>query len=127
MPHTPSSQPPGVRRRTVLAAAATAAAAPALAGLAAAPASAAPRGKRLRALPGGGDLGPNVLVFDPSTPDIQARLDAVFRQQESAQFGTGRYALLFRPGTYHGLNAQLGFYTSIMRPRPLPRRHDHQR
>ncbi|MEV5899548.1 coagulation factor 5/8 type domain-containing protein [Streptomyces sp. NPDC052127] len=113
MPHTPSSQPPGVRRRTVLAAAATAAAAPALAGLAAAPASAAPRGKRLRALPGGGDLGPNVLVFDPSTPDIQARLDAVFRQQESAQFGTGRYALLFRPGTYHGLNAQLGFYTSI--------------
>ncbi|KPI27877.1 hypothetical protein OV320_5925 [Actinobacteria bacterium OV320] len=113
MPHTPSSQPPAVRRRTVLAAAATAAAAPALAGLTAAPASAAARGKRLRALPGGGDLGPNVLVFDPSTPDIQARLDAVFRQQESAQFGTGRYALLFRPGAYHGLNAQLGFYTSI--------------
>ncbi|MFH0177541.1 coagulation factor 5/8 type domain-containing protein [Streptomyces cacaoi] len=113
MPHTPSSETPAVRRRTVLAAAATAAAAPALAGLAAAPASAAPRGKRLRALPGGGDLGPNVLVFDPSTPDIQARLDTVFRQQEAAQFGTGRYALLFRPGTYHGLNAQLGFYTSI--------------
>ncbi|WP_327185998.1 coagulation factor 5/8 type domain-containing protein [Streptomyces sp. NBC_01334] len=113
MPHTPSPQTPAVRRRTVLAAAATAAAAPALAGLAASPASATPRGKRLRALPGGGDLGPNVLVFDPSTPDIQARLDAVFRQQESAQFGTGRYALLFRPGTYHGLNAQLGFYTSI--------------
>ncbi|MET8169100.1 coagulation factor 5/8 type domain-containing protein [Streptomyces sp. NPDC005329] len=113
MPHTPPSEPPAVRRRAVLAAAATAAAAPALAGLASAPASAAPRGKRLRALPGGGDLGSNVLVFDPSTPDIQARLDAVFRQQESAQFGTGRYALLFRPGTYHGLNAQLGFYTSI--------------
>ncbi|MER5195529.1 coagulation factor 5/8 type domain-containing protein [Streptomyces sp. NPDC002755] len=113
MPHTPSSKTPAVRRRAVLAAAATAAAAPALAGLASAPASAAPRGKRVRALPGGGDLGPNVLVFDPSTPDIQARLDAVFRQQESAQFGTGRYALLFRPGAYHGLNAQLGFYTSI--------------
>ncbi|KQX78470.1 MULTISPECIES: hypothetical protein [unclassified Streptomyces] len=113
MPHPPSSQTPAVRRRTVLAAAATAAAAPALAGIATAPASAAPRGRRVRALPGGGDLGPNVLVFDPSTPDIQARLDAVFRQQESAQFGTGRYALLFRPGTYHGLNAQLGFYTSI--------------
>ncbi|MFJ9024366.1 coagulation factor 5/8 type domain-containing protein [Streptomyces sp. NPDC102259] len=113
MPHTPSSEPPAVRRRAVLAAAASAAAAPALAGLAPAPASAAPLGKRLRALPGGGDLGSNVLVFDPSTPDIQARLDAVFRQQESAQFGTGRYALLFRPGTYHGLNAQLGFYTSI--------------
>ncbi|MEU4347866.1 discoidin domain-containing protein [Streptomyces sp. NPDC023838] len=64
-------------------------------------------------LPGGGDLGPNVLVFDPSTPDIQGRLDQVFRQQESAQFGTGRYALLFKPGTYNGINANLGFYTSI--------------
>ncbi len=64
-------------------------------------------------LPGGGDLGPNVIVFDPSTPGIQAKLDEIFRQQESAQFGSGRYALLFKPGTYHGLNAQLGFYTSI--------------
>src|SRR5690242_2316746 len=75
--------------------------------------SATPSWGRPNALPGGGDLGPNVLVFDPSTPDIQAKLDAVFAQQESAQFGTGRYALLFKPGTYHGLNAQLGFYTSI--------------
>ncbi|MFI1504347.1 coagulation factor 5/8 type domain-containing protein [Streptomyces sp. NPDC020597] len=132
MPHAqPPSDTPAVRRRAVLAAAATAAAAPALTALAAAPASAAPasaaspgassgaasaaasRGGRRCALPGGGDLGPNVLVFDPSTPDIQARLDEVFRRQESAQFGTGRYALLFRPGVYHGLNAQLGFYTSI--------------
>ncbi|MFE1953680.1 coagulation factor 5/8 type domain-containing protein [Streptomyces sp. NPDC059524] len=60
------------------------------------------------------DFGPNVLVFDPSTPGIQAKLDEVFQQQESAQFGTGRYALLFKPGTYSGLNAQIGFYTSIM-------------
>ncbi|MEV6950471.1 discoidin domain-containing protein [Streptomyces sp. NPDC051183] len=64
-------------------------------------------------LPGGGDLGPNVIVFDPSTPNIQARLDEVFRQQESAQFGTGRYQFLFKPGTYNGLNAQIGFYTSV--------------
>ncbi|MCX5583803.1 discoidin domain-containing protein [Streptomyces erythrochromogenes] len=64
-------------------------------------------------LPGGGDLGPNVIVFDPSTPGIQARLDQVFRQQESAQFGSGRYQFLFKPGTYNGLNAQIGFYTSI--------------
>ncbi|MFE3251999.1 discoidin domain-containing protein [Streptomyces sp. NPDC059209] len=62
---------------------------------------------------GGGDLGPNVKVFDPSTPDIQGTLDQIFRQQESAQFGTGRYQLLFKPGTYNNLNAQLGFYTSI--------------
>ncbi|MFJ4776142.1 discoidin domain-containing protein [Streptomyces sp. NPDC088762] len=65
------------------------------------------------ALPGGGDLGPNVIVFDPSTPDIQARLDQVFRQQESAQFGSGRYQFLFKPGTYNGLNAQIGFYTAV--------------
>ncbi|MFE9559921.1 discoidin domain-containing protein [Streptomyces sp. NPDC006487] len=64
-------------------------------------------------LPGGGDLGPNVIVFDPSTPNIQAKLDEVFAQQESAQFGSGRYQFLFKPGTYNGLNAQLGFYTSI--------------
>ncbi|MEU0742219.1 discoidin domain-containing protein [Streptomyces sp. NPDC006134] len=64
-------------------------------------------------LPGGGDLGPNVHVFDPSTPGIQAKLDEVFREQESAQFGSGRHAFLFKPGTYHGLNAQIGFYTQI--------------
>ncbi|MFE4453685.1 discoidin domain-containing protein [Streptomyces sp. NPDC056796] len=64
-------------------------------------------------IPGGGDLGPNVLVFDPSTPNIQARVDAIFKQQESAQFGTGRYALMFKPGTYNNINAQIGFYTSI--------------
>ncbi|WP_320784021.1 coagulation factor 5/8 type domain-containing protein [Streptomyces sp. CRN 30] len=120
---------PAPGRRAVLGAAA---AAPVLAALAsAAPASAAPAGtaatapagtattaragrnKPRAALPGGGDLGPNVIVFDPSTPGIQARLDEIFRQQESAQFGTGRYALFFKPGTYNGLNAQIGFYTSI--------------
>jgi hypothetical protein len=84
------------------------AAAPALLGLSS-PASA----EQSQALPGGGDLGPNVIVFGPSTSGIQAKLDEVFRQQESAQFGTGRYALLFKPGAYNGLNAQLGFYTSI--------------
>lgn len=125
MPHTPPTDTPAVRRRSVLAAAATAAAAPAVTALTAAPAAATPPaapvaapaaaapGSRPRALRGGGDLGPNVLVFDPSTPDIQARLDEVFRRQESAQFGAGRYALLFKPGVYHGLNAQLGFYTSV--------------
>ncbi|MBT2527890.1 discoidin domain-containing protein [Streptomyces sp. ISL-99] len=61
----------------------------------------------------GGDLGPNVHVFDPSTPGIQAKLDEVFKKQESAQFGTDRHAFFFKPGTYNNLNAQIGFYTSI--------------
>ncbi|RDS65400.1 coagulation factor 5/8 type domain-containing protein [Streptomyces sp. M7] len=108
-----SSRPPQVGRRTLLGAAAAATAAPVVLGSASRAAAAPAPRKKPRALSGGGDLGPNVLVFDPSTPGIQARLDEVFRQQESAQFGTGRYALLFKPGTYSGLNAQLGFYTSI--------------
>ncbi|GAA2700270.1 hypothetical protein GCM10010310_68230 [Streptomyces violaceolatus] len=109
---TPSgaSEPSWVRRRSLLAAAA---AAPVLASLAGAGTAAADSPGGPRALPGGGDLGPNVIVFDPSTANIQGRLDEIFKQQESAQFGTGRYALLFKPGTYNGLNAQLGFYTSI--------------
>ncbi|MFB8108378.1 coagulation factor 5/8 type domain-containing protein [[Kitasatospora] papulosa] len=64
-------------------------------------------------VPGGGDLGPNVLVFDPSTPDIQGKVDEIFKRQESAQFGSDRYALMFKPGTYNDINAQIGFYTSI--------------
>src|SRR5436305_1940780 len=66
-------------------------------------------------LPGGGPLGPNVIVFDPSmsSATIQSKVDAVFAQQERNQFGTQRYALLFKPGTYGGFNAQIGFYTSI--------------
>ncbi|MFD8470133.1 coagulation factor 5/8 type domain-containing protein [Streptomyces cyaneofuscatus] len=69
--------------------------------------------KAQAAVPGGGDLGPNVHVFDPSTPDIQGKVDEIFKKQESAQFGLDRYALLFKPGTYDNINAQIGFYTSI--------------
>jgi hypothetical protein len=70
---------------------------------------------------GGGqpDLGPNVKIFDPSMPigEIQASVDAVADQQIPNQFGTQRYALLFKPGTYGSaaapLNFQVGYYTSV--------------
>jgi F5/8 type C domain len=64
---------------------------------------------------GGGALGSNVIVYDPSMSgaQIQSSVDSVFATQESNQFGTQRYALLFKPGTYSGFNAQIGFYTSI--------------
>ncbi|MFB6955744.1 discoidin domain-containing protein [Streptomyces sp. NPDC056309] len=62
---------------------------------------------------GGGDLGPNVIVVDPSTPNLQQKFDQVFAEQESNQFGAGRYQFLLKPGTYNGINAQIGFYTSI--------------
>jgi hypothetical protein len=63
---------------------------------------------------GGGSLGPNVLIFDPSMTgsSIQSQLDTVFRQQESNQFGSQRFELLFKPGSYN-VNANIGFYTSI--------------
>jgi hypothetical protein len=65
------------------------------------------------------DFGPNVLIFDPSmsTSQIQAKVDAVAAQQVPNQFGTQRYALLFKPGTYgtaaNPLNFQVGYYTSV--------------
>ncbi|MGW7267475.1 discoidin domain-containing protein [Streptomyces sp. NPDC054842] len=62
---------------------------------------------------GGGDLGPNVIVVDPGTTNLQAKFDQVFSKQESNQFGSDRYQFLLKPGTYNGINAQLGFYTSI--------------
>ncbi len=46
------------------------------------------------------DFGPNVLVIDPSMPggEIQARIDAIFAQQEAAHFTDRRFAILFKPG-----------------------------
>src|SRR5690606_23393849 len=66
-------------------------------------------------LTGGGPLGPNVIEFSPGTSGatIQAAVDAIFAESESAQFGTQRHAILFRPATYSGFNAQIGFYTTI--------------
>ncbi|QDI67404.1 coagulation factor 5/8 type domain-containing protein [Streptomyces calvus] len=65
--------------------------------------------------PGDVDLGPNVAVFDPSMPSstIQSRLDSIFRQQETNQFGSERYAVLFKPGTYDN-DVNVGFYTQVL-------------
>jgi hypothetical protein len=76
----------------------------------------APTGATVQGAP---DLGPNVYVFTPSTPqsEIQSTVDAVANQQLSNQFGTQRYALLFEPGTYgsadNPLNFQVGYYTEV--------------
>jgi hypothetical protein len=67
-------------------------------------------------LPGGGSLGSNVTVFDPSmsSASIQSTADAIFKQQETNQFGLQRNLLAFKPGTYNGLNIQVGFNTSVI-------------
>ncbi|BBH68390.1 hypothetical protein ACTI_50750 [Actinoplanes sp. OR16] len=60
------------------------------------------------------DLGPNVSVFDPSmsASTIQNRLNQVFNQQVTNQFGSQRYALLFKPGSY-AVDANVGFFTQV--------------
>lgn len=61
------------------------------------------------------DFGPSAFVFDPSMPmaTIQSTLDGVYARQDSAQFGTDRYAYFFKPGHY-SLDVKVGFYTHVM-------------
>jgi hypothetical protein len=65
------------------------------------------------------DLGPNVVIFDPTMPtsQIQARVDAIAAQQVDDEMGTQRYTLLFEPGVYGSastpLTFQVGYYTEV--------------
>ncbi len=60
------------------------------------------------------DLGPNVKIFDPSMPasSIQSTINSVYGSQQTNQFGTNRYALLFMPGSYN-VDVPVGFYTQV--------------
>jgi hypothetical protein len=64
--------------------------------------------------PSNPDLGPNVSIFDPSmsAATIQSKLTSVFNSQVTNQFGTQRYAMLFKPGTYN-VDANVGFYEQV--------------
>lgn len=70
---------------------------------------AGPRGR-----PADPDLGPNVVILDPSLPGavIQRRLDTIFREQERAHFTDTRYAVLFKPGHY-AVDCNVGFFTQV--------------
>jgi hypothetical protein len=61
------------------------------------------------------DLGPNVLVFNPSMPAaaVQEQIDKVYAIQQHSEFGSARYALLFLPGEYH-VDVPVGFYTQVL-------------
>jgi hypothetical protein len=61
------------------------------------------------------DFGEHVIIMDPSMPaaEVQNKLDAIFKLQESNQFGPERYAVLFKPGVYHN-KVRLGFYTQLL-------------
>lgn len=67
----------------------------------------------------GTDLGPQVLVFDPSMPvaDIQAAVDGIYAQQVDDEMGTARWSLHFLPGSYgtdaEPLELKVGYYTEV--------------
>ena len=58
------------------------------------------------------DFGPSVLVLSPSSPGAQKQVHAIFSEQERAQFGNGRHAILLEPGI-HDLDLPVGFFTQI--------------
>jgi len=78
-----------------------------------------PAAAATQAAPTAPSLGANVYVFDPSMAQsqIQATVDSIASQQVDNEFGSQRYALLFKPGTYgsqaNPLNFQVGYYTSV--------------
>ncbi len=57
-------------------------------------------------------FGPNVYVFTPSdsVSSINSTLNTL---NANAQFSTNRYAVLFEPGTYTGVEAEVGYYESV--------------
>jgi Pectate lyase superfamily protein len=81
--------------------------------------SAALAGPPSRPPAGAPDFGPNVRIFSPemSRAQIQAVVDGIASQQVPNEFGSERYALLFKPGAYGSamdpLNFQVGYYTQV--------------
>jgi hypothetical protein len=61
------------------------------------------------------NFGPNVIIFDPSmsSSSIQSQLDNIYNQQKGNQFGSARYALLFKPGSYNN-TVNVGYYTQVL-------------
>ena len=60
------------------------------------------------------DFGPNVMVVGPDrdAAGVQAEINRIYAEQQDSEFGPGRYAVLFKPGTYH-LDIPVGFYTEV--------------
>jgi len=61
------------------------------------------------------NFGPNVIIFDPSmsSSSIQSQLDSIYNQQHTNQFGSARYAFLFKPGSYNN-TVNVGYYTQVL-------------
>src|SRR5580692_3813519 len=61
------------------------------------------------------DFGPNVLIFNRTTPPatIQTQIDKVYATQRHNEFGPDRNAILFLPGHYN-VDVPVGFYTQVL-------------
>jgi hypothetical protein len=57
-------------------------------------------------------FGPNVYVFTPGTP-ISTINSTLASLAGNSQFSTNRYAVFFEPGTYNGVESQVGYYMSV--------------
>src|SRR5260221_3608721 len=60
------------------------------------------------------DFCPNVTIFDPgmSSSAIQRAVNNAYAVEQHNQFGSQRYAFLFKPGNYT-VNVPVGYYTSV--------------
>ncbi len=60
------------------------------------------------------DLGPNVLLLRPgaAAATAQAAIDRIYAEEQHAEFGSGRHAILLLPGDYH-LRLPVGFYAEV--------------
>ena len=67
------------------------------------------------------NFGPNVIIFDPTMAQstIQGQINTIFNGQQNSQFGTGRFAILFKPGTYN-VDIPVGYYTQVAGLGALP-------
>lgn len=61
------------------------------------------------------NFGSNVIIFDPSMSptSIQSQINTIYSKQQNAQFGSQRYAVLFKPGNYP-VDIPVGFYTEVL-------------
>ena len=65
------------------------------------------------------DFGPNVIIFDSSTPvsEIQSTFDEIYQRQRDDEMGSNRYSLYFKPGSYGSeeepLQLLVGYYTEV--------------
>lgn len=60
------------------------------------------------------DFGPNVHIYNPSTPNLQSQIDGIYNAQQPNHFGPRRDAILLTPGTYNNLRIPVGFYTQVL-------------